>query len=395
MALLGDWAHKIWVEPWQELAEEVKEVQMQEIFVKPWVDIAAEVGIVEDKHAATRSKGNCVTRTLRSSQDRLGLPLRFRNSYPEVDNCHRLISGWNSKTLKCRTHFLSAPSGHSDKDIAEGVSSSSTVGNALDDIFSSLGSKTKEQEKEDLADREHYTKRKLKQANQASPSRTVRDAEGEDDEGDAPVFTSMEVEEGRDDPSSGKALLFRVIDAMGLRRLHSGRTGQKVVWEDGSESRLPAFPKPVRTSRYIMLIALFFVGTLAVYLGGAQLGWGDDTQLDGTRMRFGQQQNGKDTSSAGNATISTDGAGGAKRRHHDPKHMNKNKKHPDVPAVAPTTVVAPTSRSNGDTQKRRHHEPKPKVDAQKGLRPHPQDDYAEEPDPADHPANRMGKPPDP
>ena len=62
MDTLGGWAHKIWVEPWQELAEEVKEVPVQDIFVKPWVEIAADVGIVEEKSGTDSTQGTQVCR---------------------------------------------------------------------------------------------------------------------------------------------------------------------------------------------------------------------------------------------------------------------------------------------------------------------------------------------
>mmetsp|Transcript_3624 Transcript_3624/g.7539 ORF Transcript_3624/g.7539 Transcript_3624/m.7539 type:complete len:339 (-) Transcript_3624:49-1065(-) len=337
MASIGAWAHKIWIEPWQELAEEVKEVPVQDIFVKPWVEIAADVGIVEDKGATAGSQG----------QDKT-----------------------------------------SSEDATVGVSSSSSVGKALDDIFSGLGSRNKEEEADYLADREHYTKRKAAKVSE-SPSEHMHEENGEDgdDEEDAPVFASTEVDDGRGRPSTRKALLFRVLDSIGLRGLNSGLTGQKaVVWEDGSEDRLPAFPKPTKMASYTVLIALFFIGTLVVYLVGAQLGWGVDTQLDGAHMQFGQAQNGEDSTPTppGNETVGRDGGRGGKQRHHDPRHMNKDKKHPFVPVVAPRY-------STVGKQKRRHHEPKPKVDALKGLRPHT-DDYEEDPD--DHPANRMGRPPD-
>jgi hypothetical protein len=69
-SVLKDWAHKVWVEPWQELAEEV-DAPVQEIFFKPWVALASEAGFVKDEKTladrkGTASKRICPSHTLLS-----------------------------------------------------------------------------------------------------------------------------------------------------------------------------------------------------------------------------------------------------------------------------------------------------------------------------------------
>eukprot|EP00242_Pyramimonas_sp_CCMP2087_P008295 CAMPEP_0198208990 /NCGR_PEP_ID=MMETSP1445-20131203/12324_1 /TAXON_ID=36898 /ORGANISM="Pyramimonas sp., Strain CCMP2087" /LENGTH=329 /DNA_ID=CAMNT_0043882603 /DNA_START=198 /DNA_END=1187 /DNA_ORIENTATION=- len=320
---LKDWAHKVWVEPWQELAEEV-DAPAQEIFVKPWVALASEAGFVKDEKTLADRKGDGV-----------------------------VSSGCDAD----------------ETSLAD-------VGTALDDIFGSLGWRSKQEEEEQEEEREFYAKKKHTQArrqNSKPPSKTSPTnqhsakggADGDDeDDGDGDeaspslMYDSMEVgvDEGRGRPLLSRVLASIIICLQGISGV-TRKAPRAAVREDESEDRLPSFPKPIRTRRYSALIGLLFVATLVLYFIGGQLGWGINTPLQGDRMHFKQAHDGGDSASApvskGIETDDDDLSGVAKaakrsaqKRHHDPKRKLDRQKANPPPSQEPPAPSSDTASSS-------------------------------------------------
>jgi hypothetical protein len=252
------------------------------------------------------------------------------------------------------------------------------VGTALDDIFGSLGWRSKQEEEEQEEEREFYAKKKHTQArrqNSKPPGKTSPkkqhsveggadgDREGEDDgDGDeaSPSLTydstEVGVDEGRGRPLLSRFLASIIMCLQGISGV-TRKAPRAAVREDGSEDRLPAFPKPIRTRRYSVLIGLLFVATLVLYFIGGQLGWGINTPLQGDRMHFKQAHDGGDSASArvsqgieteddDSSGIAKAAKGSAQKRHHDPKRKLDRQKANSPPSQEPLAPSSDTTSSS-------------------------------------------------